>query len=370
MIMHELPGPQLATNFVRPPMTAVVASGESVARAANLEAAATLIVAEARRVLGARASVVQRTDGGWATLAAADAGADLRALEIDAALESLAPGAVALMPGETDAAMWTAASMRIAGSLPLAVIVEGDWTPSDAGLTTWAVVVAFAIDAVRRNDERRRAERRLLVAYAAARRIGRLGRVRHVCQRVVEHVALLLDAERVSLAVYRPADHSLSIEAATGYPMASVEDVRIQPGAWVMGHVFSSGRPLYVRDVRELQGPVHASERYRTQSFAAVPLFASAEVVGVLAVTDKNDGSPVAASDMLTVRFAAAIAVLAIVAARSRDEAGRLSYAATVDALTGLHNRPYLDERLHEEVERARRNGASLAVRMADVDDF
>jgi diguanylate cyclase (GGDEF)-like protein len=73
---------------------------------------------------------------------------------------------------------------------------------------------------------------------------------------------------------------------------------------------------------------------------------------------------------MLTLRFAAAIAVLAIVAARSRDEAGRLSYAATVDALTGLHNRPYLDERLHEEVERARRNSASLAVLMADVDDF
>jgi diguanylate cyclase (GGDEF)-like protein len=191
-----------------------------------------------------------------------------------------------------------------------------------------------------------------------------------VCQRVVEDVALLLDAERVSLAVYRPAEHSLSIEAATGYPVASVEQVRIQPGAWVMGHVFSSGRPLYVRDVRQVRGMANASDRYRTHSFAAVPLFANAEVVGVLAVTDRKDGSAFRGSDMRTLRFAAAIAVLGIVAARSRDEAGRLSYAATVDALTGLHNRPYLDERLHEEVERARRNGVSLAVLMADVDDF
>ncbi len=372
MIMQELSGPQVPTDFVRPPIPIVIASGESVARAENLEAAVTLVVAEARRVLGVRAFVVQRTDRGWATVAARDdAGPpDLRILAIDAALESLAPGGAALVSAAEDAATWTAASLRIAGGLPLAVVVEGDWTQPDSILTTWAAVVAFAVDAVRRDDERRRAARKPLAAYAAARRLGRLGRVRTVCQKVVEHVALLLDAERVSLAVYRPADHSLSIEAAVGYPISSVENVRIQPGTWVMGHVFSSGRPLYVRDVRQLQGAANAAGRYRTHSFAAIPLFANAEVVGVLAVTDKKDGSPLAASDMLTLRFAAAIAVLAIVAARSRDEAGRLTYAATVDALTGLHNRPYLDERLHEEVERARRNGASLAVLMADVDDF
>ena len=370
MIMHQPFGSLEPMGFVRPPITVVIASGESVARAANIEAAATLIVSEARRVLGTRASVVQRTGRSWVTLAAdPDAGPGSHP-RIDAALESLLPGTAALISGEPGASTWTAASLRVAGGPPLAVIVEGDWTGANSVLTTWAAVVAFAIDAVHRSDERRRSERSLIAAYAAARRLGRLGRVRHVCQRVVEHVAVLLDAERVSLALYRPAEHSLSIDAATGYPIASVEQVRIQPGAWVIGHVFSSGRPLYVRDVRQMRGMMNASGRYRTHAFAAVPLFADAEVVGVLAVTEKKNGSPFVASDRLTLRFAAAIAVLAIVAARSRDEAGRLSYAATVDALTGLHNRPYLDERLHEEVERARRNGASLAVLMADVDDF
>ena len=57
-------------------------------------------------------------------------------------------------------------------------------------------------------------------------------------------------------------------------------------------------------------------------------------------------------------------------ATRSDTEAHRLAYAATVDALTGLFNRPYFDARLHQEVERAKRGTISLTVLMADIDDF
>ncbi len=46
------------------------------------------------------------------------------------------------------------------------------------------------------------------------------------------------------------------------------------------------------------------------------------------------------------------------------------SHRATHDALTGLPNRAFFDERLKKDIEFAKRNGAHLAVIMADLDNF
>lgn len=48
----------------------------------------------------------------------------------------------------------------------------------------------------------------------------------------------------------------------------------------------------------------------------------------------------------------------------------RLLEQATRDALTGLHNRRYLDESLEREENRARRSGRPLAIMMIDIDHF
>lgn len=53
--------------------------------------------------------------------------------------------------------------------------------------------------------------------------------------------------------------------------------------------------------------------------------------------------------------------------ARLYEEVRRLSLT---DALTGLHNRRYLMQRLEEEIERCQRYGRSLALIMADLDHF
>ena len=56
-----------------------------------------------------------------------------------------------------------------------------------------------------------------------------------------------------------------------------------------------------------------------------------------------------------------------------KSAASRLSRAeldAITDGLTGLYNHRYLHERLSEEVERAREQGAELALLFCDLDDF
>ena len=200
------------------------------------------------------------------------------------------------------------------------------------------------------------------------RRLSRLGDLDIVGERIVNQVSRSLKADRVALALYRPEEDRLIVAATHGYSATTVRDVRIEPGSWVVGHVFSSGRPVLVPDTRQLTGMAAGSREYRTFSFAAVPMFAGNETVGVLTATDKRDGS---AFD--TRRRGAQnvqrLCRLALVAARSA-EVHRLSFAATLDSLTGLFNRPYLDARLHQEVERARRGSSSLTVLLADIDDF
>jgi len=48
----------------------------------------------------------------------------------------------------------------------------------------------------------------------------------------------------------------------------------------------------------------------------------------------------------------------------------RIARLATTDGLTGLHNHRYFQERLDEELKRARRFGQTVSLLMADLDSF
>ena len=53
-----------------------------------------------------------------------------------------------------------------------------------------------------------------------------------------------------------------------------------------------------------------------------------------------------------------------------RDLREKLKFVTTTDELTGLHNRKYLNERLEQEISRAKRYGNSLSCLMFDLDFF
>ena len=357
---------------MRPPLSIhhVAAIGESVARAADLAGAYRTAASETARVFQTVVSIYGQTEGKWTLVASTVERLVPLRPDASAAFDRVSRGEAPVRFGGVDNDVWTAVSLPVPVGQPLAVLLGGDWTGRTVALGLWTTVTALAIDVVRERAARADSERVILQAYATARRLSRPASVEAVGQRIVEHVARLLNAERISLAIYRPAEDCLVVEAASGAASAEVRDIRIQPGSWVIGHVFSTGRPLFVRDVRDVHGMARPQQPYRSYSFAAVPLFAGLQKVGVLTATDKKDGSPLTRQDVIALRTYGAVAAMAIVAARSQDEMGRLAHAATVDSLTGLLNRPYLDARLHQEVERARRSANSLAVLMADVDDF
>lgn len=343
----------------------------SVAVAADEPSACAAVTREISRVLATRAWIIEKVGDHFqiGADAASEPPADFEGVSIgDVALdfERRAAG-VELRP--IDLGRWTAIPLGD-DDRSRALIVAGDAATLEPVLGAVAVWLPSALAAVRERARRSRAEALAVDMYRLARRAGRLGAVDSVCRQAADQAARSVPAERVAVALCRSDEHRLAVVATHGYPLAAVEDVRIEPGEWVMGHVYASRRAVVIRDVRRLRALSVVTRRYRTFSFAAVPIIADGRAIGVLSATDKVDGTSFTRRDVATLRAIAGVAALGMVAARGDAEARRLARAATIDSLTGLFNRQYFDVRLHQEVERAKRTSSALTVLMIDVDDF
>jgi diguanylate cyclase (GGDEF)-like protein len=101
---------------------------------------------------------------------------------------------------------------------------------------------------------------------------------------------------------------------------------------------------------------------------AYLPLNTAESCLGVLVAA-----WPVGPTDAVRLQLLGVLEVLAqeaAIAVEREDLRRRLSLLATTDPLTGLANRRRLDEWLADEVRRARRSHAPLAVGMLDLDHF
>ena len=263
-----------------------------------------------------------------------------------------------------------ATAVRIADLEPAAVVIEGDWTESRDVLAACASVMASSLRSIRAQQVSRRAHQLLTGGHRLVRELTTTRDRDVLAARIVDRVAEMFSAERVSLAVYDKDEKTLAIAATHGVPLSVVQDVRIKPGEWVIGRVATTRKVLAVPDVRVLPGNHAQRNRYRSHAFAVAPLFYGTETVGVLSITDRREGAAFETIDRIALRAIGALAGAAIVAADIAGEMARLERAASVDSVTGLLNRNFLDTRLHQEVGRSHREHTELAVLMADIDDF
>lgn len=349
------------------PFEALAEIAMAVVNSRNLQSAVDLLAAELSHLFSTRVTVLEKRDRQWHVVAGAQRAGDTGAWQ--AGLTAVLSSTPALFPVSNGGAEHaTAISLTGPDGPDLALILDGDWTADRSTLKVFALLVSIGLDSLRQRDEGRAAGRRLVAAYATARRLSRARTVERVAQQVVDGVAELIDADRVSLALYDRNEDALSVVATHGYTLAHVKHLRIPPGTWVIGHVYAHGRPIFVSDARRFHGMRH--DQYRTHAFAAVPVLEGRDTIGVLSVTEKRDGNPFSGADEMVLRGMSALAGLAAVAARSTMEAAKLAHAATIDSVTNLLNRPYLDNRLREEVARSKREGTTLAVLIGDIDDF
>lgn len=126
-----------------------------------------------------------------------------------------------------------------------------------------------------------------------------------------------------------------------------------------------SGKPLLIPDVESDSRLRHIGIKSEgIQSFAAVPIMAKEQILGVMAVGGHSARQFPPSATYLLSTIASQIG-MAIDNARLYERALQLAFT---DSLTGLYNRRYLLDQLDRELARANRNQSSLSLVMMDVD--
>ncbi len=278
---------------------------------------------------------------------------------------ALSPAVVRLEDPEAG----SATAVVISDDERLVLVIENDWTASADLLEVCADVIHVSLRTLRQRDASRRSDRLLRRMYRLTRRVGAAD-LDTLLTQVVDEVATMFSADRVSIALYDELEDVLRVKAARGTPLSTVQDLKIRPGDWILGRVFSSGKSLIVNDSGSLPAPHAHHSRYRSQSFAVLPLRHRNRTIGVLSITDGPEGAPFGAPQQFAMKTLAAVIAGALAGAGTDAEMARLRHVASVDSLSGLLNRAYLDSRLQQEVARSQREGTEFAVLMADIDDF
>ncbi len=259
---------------------------------------------------------------------------------------------------------WTLVGLASSPNSPVILIIDGDWTACAVVFRDLAQSFVFAD---RENASSAPAlhaiSRNLTRALADTSGLAAVGEV------VLHHVVQAVPSRMASLAV-AASDGELSIVATHGYPRALVEHLRIPAGNGVIGAVHMSRMPLLVPDVAATPGLDRRRSRYRTGSFAAVPIVAGAESLGVVSLTDRLDPGPYTQDDLAALAVLLAPSALALGRERVWREAQAYAQAAVIDPVSGLFNRRYFQARLDEELQRAIRQLTSVALLMVDLDGF
>jgi diguanylate cyclase (GGDEF)-like protein len=183
--------------------------------------------------------------------------------------------------------------------------------------------------------------------------------------------AELLRAERVSLLVFDEAANFFSAKAATGSRADIIKADTEKLGERIARQVLQSGKPLVVEDVRLTETSAAPAEwNYKSNSFISYPIMFRGRKIGVLNLTDRAGSENFSKLDLEI--LSAVMPQLAVLVnnALLKGKVGELKRLSVTDALTGLLNRLYLDERLPEEIRRSNRENFPMSFLMIDVDDF
>ena len=192
-----------------------------------------------------------------------------------------------------------------------------------------------------------------------------------VYQSALVKFSAIMSAERSSLMIVNDQADEMTLEAATGANSEILGPVRVKLGEGIAGSVLASGKAIVVRDV-ETDSRVAGVRRggYKGRSFISYPITLGPRKVGVINLTDRVDGAPYESEDLSLLDMMAPHLALIIDRTEWHRKAEAYQRMSLTDALTGLPNRRYLEERLFEEVERSKRHGTALSFAIIDIDHF
>ncbi|MCH8108277.1 MAG: GAF domain-containing sensor histidine kinase [Chloroflexi bacterium] len=132
---------------------------------------------------------------------------------------------------------------------------------------------------------------------------------------IMQESETAVGAERSCIALYDPSDERLHITFATGDESEGVRGVSLAMGQGIIGEVAATNAPILVHDVR--QDPRHESSvdqdtGFVTRSILATPIRRRDDLLGVLEVINKKDGTSFTEDDSRLLEVVANQAAIAI----------------------------------------------------------
>ncbi len=142
------------------------------------------------------------------------------------------------------------------------------------------------------------------------------------------------------------------------------QDGRVLAGEGFWGRTLASAATLIENDVSKIPGSV--GFYLETASRMCIPLVSFGQTLGVLVL----DSSEIGAFNIQDKQPLESVADICATAIQNAHYVERMKQLAYLDGLTGIFNRRFFELRMAEELERARRFGAGMAVIMVDIDHF
>ncbi len=136
---------------------------------------------------------------------------------------------------------------------------------------------------------------------------------------IIETATRMMDAKASSLLLLDRKTQKLYFKVATGSKGTDIKQFEIDLGQGIAGYVAQTGEPLLIQDVAKdprWYKEISESIGFRTQSIACVPMKINGEIIGVVEIIDKADGSHIRDEDLKILSVFADLAARAIGNAR------------------------------------------------------
>jgi Nif-specific regulatory protein len=143
---------------------------------------------------------------------------------------------------------------------------------------------------------------------------------------VIETATAMMKAKASSLLLLDQRSKKLYFKVATGEKGEEVRKYELDPGQGIAGYVAEKGEPLLIPDVSKdprWYKKISESVGFQTRSIACVPMKVDREIIGVVEIIDKEDGSPIQAEDMKILTVFADLASRAISNAQKIEQVRR-----------------------------------------------
>ena len=177
---------------------------------------------------------------------------------------------------------------------------------------------------------------------------------------ITDAALVLLPCDHSSIRLFDASRTTLLAGARSGKGVEN-RSLVLTKGQGIAGWVMEHGLPAHVKDTKaDPRFVVAVGQGFSVRSMIAEPLLAAGKPIGVLGASSP-DANAFSEDDVLLARILASCSVPTI-------ERARLERLSAVDELTLAFNAHYLQQRLQEEMDRARHSGSTLSLLAMDLD--